>query len=50
MKTLYTSPVITVEELAKLDVLCSSPVVNTNKVKDNLVEDLTNGGGLASIL
>ncbi|MCR5652169.1 MAG: hypothetical protein K6F88_00040 [Ruminococcus sp.] len=29
MKTLYTSPVITVEELTKIDVLCASTVVNT---------------------
>ena len=28
MKTLYTSPVITVEELTKVDVLCSSTEVN----------------------
>ena len=29
MKTLYTSPVITVEELTKVDVLCSSTEVHT---------------------
>ena len=28
MKTLYTSPVITVEELTKVDVLCASTEVN----------------------
>ena len=30
MKTLYTSPVITVEELTKIDVLCASTVVNND--------------------
>ena len=30
MKTLYTSPVITVEELTKVDVLCASTETNTN--------------------
>lgn len=29
MKDLYTSPVITVEELSKIDVLCNSTEVNT---------------------
>ena len=29
MKTLYTSPVITVEELTKVDVLCNSTEVHT---------------------
>ena len=39
MKTLYTSPVITVEELTKVDVLCASTEVNTDPAavgeKDN---------------
>ena len=30
MKTLYTSPVITVEELTKIDVLCASTVTNSS--------------------
>ncbi|MBQ7504970.1 MAG: hypothetical protein IJT79_06625 [Ruminococcus sp.] len=30
MKTLYTSPVITVEELTKVDVLCASTETNTD--------------------
>ncbi|MBR1731437.1 MAG: hypothetical protein IJ725_03260 [Ruminococcus sp.] len=30
MKTLYTSPVITVEELTKVDVLCASTDTNTD--------------------
>ena len=34
MKTLYTSPVITVEELAKVDVLCVSLERNTNALTD----------------
>ena len=29
MKTLYTSPVLTVEELTKVDVLCASTEVTT---------------------
>ena len=41
MKTLYTSPVITVEELTKIDVLCASTEVNTSANatdKDNAVQ------------
>ena len=30
MKTLYTSPVITVEELTKVDVLCNSTEVHNS--------------------
>ena len=32
MKTLYTSPVLTVEELTKVDVLCASTEVTTQDV------------------
>ncbi len=35
MKTLYTSPVITVEELTKVDVLCASTETNTNAQATN---------------
>jgi len=41
MKTLYTSPVITVEELTKVDVLCASTEVNTDQTaadKDNATQ------------
>ena len=41
MKTLYTSPVITVEELTKMDVLCASTETNTDinaTDKDNAVQ------------
>ena len=31
MKTLYTSPAITVEELTKVDVLCASTVTNNSE-------------------
>ena len=34
MKTLYTSPVITVEELEKMDVLCASTEVNNDPDAD----------------
>ena len=34
MKELYKTPLITVEELTKADVLCSSGVIDPN-VKDN---------------
>ena len=36
MKTLYTSPVITVEELTKIDVLCASSEMNTNETTNGL--------------
>ncbi len=35
MKTLYTSPVITVEELTKIDVLCASTETNTDPSASN---------------
>ena len=35
MKTLYTSPVITVEELTKVDVLCASTEVTTQDTLNN---------------
>ncbi len=35
MKTLYTSPVITVEELTKIDVLCASTETNTDQTATN---------------
>jgi hypothetical protein len=42
MKTLYTSPVITVEELARIDVLCASTELNydnqTTEEKENAVQ------------
>jgi hypothetical protein len=41
MKTLYTSPVITVEELTKMDVLCASTETNKDDQavnKDNAVQ------------
>ena len=42
MKTLYTSPVITVEELTKIDVLCASTETNVDPdsptAKDNAVQ------------
>ena len=36
MKTLYTSPVITVEELTKVDVLCASTETNTEQSATNV--------------
>jgi hypothetical protein len=40
MKSLYKSPVVTVEELTKVDVLCASSEVNTDAStltsKDNI--------------
>ena len=40
MKSLYKSPVVTVEELTKVDVLCASSEVNTDAstldAKDNI--------------
>ena len=39
MKTLYTSPVITVEELAKIDVLCASTETNTDSQTTNAVDN-----------
>jgi hypothetical protein len=49
MKELYKSPVVTVEELTKVDVLCESggapgpnPPAPTTTVKENTVASFTN--------
>ena len=39
MKKLYTSPVITVEELTKIDVLCASTVVNDDPNAPDAVDN-----------
>lgn len=39
MKTLYTSPVITVEELTKVDVLCASTETNTDAQTADTVDN-----------
>ena len=36
MKTLYTSPVITVEELTKIDVLCASTETSADATTDSV--------------
>ena len=56
MKTLYTSPVITVEELTKIDVLCVSSegtfdaLTDSDPMKDNLNQNARTIGDLSSIL
>lgn len=39
MKTLYTSPRVTVEELTKIDVLCASTETNTNAQTTDTVDN-----------
>ena len=55
MKTLYTSPVITVEELIKLDVLCASTEktegsFDESTQRDNLNQLGSTLGDLSSLL
>ena len=54
MKKLYTSPVVKVEELARIDVLCASSEVNTNENADpdtdNLTQDIGTLGDFSRFL
>ena len=56
MKTLYTSPVVTVEELTKIDVLCASSEFSTDSLtdsspkRDNLNQSAATIGDLSGIL
>ena len=47
MKTLYTSPVITVEELTKVDVLCASTETNKDAGATNVDNAVQTFGTLA---
>ena len=53
MKKLYTSPVVTVEELARIDVLCASSEVNYDESvadTDNLTQDIGTLGDFSRFL
>ncbi len=55
MKELYTSPVITVEELAKADVLCESTErstgsYSTTRRKDNINQLASTIGDMSGLL
>ena len=44
MKKLYTSPVVTVEELTKVDVLCASTEMNTVNDPDTKSDNINQLG------
>ncbi len=53
MKKLYTSPVVTVEELTKIDVLCASVTQNYDEDAantDNIIQDLGTLGDFSRFL
>lgn len=54
MKELYKSPVITVEDLAKVDILCDSTETNNNndpsKKRDNINQLASTIGDMSGLL
>ena len=55
MKKLYTSPMVTVEDLTRVDVLCASTETNiapgsTNDPKDNINQSATTLSNMTSFL